>query len=192
MVLDREATCDTLDPILGGAPSSAPSGQPDEVHFLRSLFPSTLLAHLDEIREETPGDRTSQNMVAIRRHIFSPEIAEAISAAIPNVLRLKLLPTMRFIEYSIGGFIAPHTDGPAFDEGSGMQTTHTMLLYLRDTAEGGATEVLESLGGHEVVQSFQPERGAVLIFPHQTPHQGQACGEQKILLRGDFVRMAPV
>jgi len=159
------------------------------VLYLHGLFESgTLLQQLEEMRPGLPGDRTSQNMTAIRRRFHDKEIAALISAALPPSLGLRALPDMRFIEYPLGGYIAPHVDGPSFDEASASLSTHTFLLYLCDTKEGGATHILSEMHG-DTLASLQPVTGSILLFPHATAHWGDVVGDEpKVLLRGDLVK----
>jgi hypothetical protein len=158
------------------------------VHYLHGLFNEELIDELEEMRESLPGDRTSQNMVAVRRRFESDSLAQQITDALPNDMSLRVLPSMRYIEYPLGGFIAPHTDGPSFDEALQRMSTHTMLLYLHSVHDGsGATEILSALDG-VLLQSVEPIRGSILIFPHETPHRGDVVGaEGKVLLRGDLI-----
>eukprot|EP00967_Tisochrysis_lutea_P049987 scaffold61381_cov33-Tisochrysis_lutea.AAC.3 len=166
-----------------------------QVHYLHDCFPPQLLDRLERLREQTMGDRCSVNMVALRRRFVSAELAEQITTSLPRQLAgLRVCAEMRFIEYSLGGYIAPHTDGPTFDQTAHASSTHTMLLYLRDVDDGGATCFLRSLDETtRPLAAVQPRAGSILIFPHGTPHMGEACGTQpKMLLRGDLVLSPPV
>jgi hypothetical protein len=61
---------------------------------------------------------------------------------------------------------------------------------------GGETEFLRSVDGggrggrdadDNVLWSVRPQQGSILIFPHDTPHQGAGVGYYpKIILRGDW------
>jgi hypothetical protein len=61
---------------------------------------------------------------------------------------------------------------------------------------GGETEFLRSVDGgggggrhaeDNVLWSVRPQQGSILIFPHDTPHQGAGVGSKsKIILRGDW------
>jgi hypothetical protein len=56
--------------------------------------------------------------------------------------------------------------------------------------EGGETEFLKTVdggGGDNVLWAVRPQKGSILIFPHDTPHQGAGVGiYPKIILRGDW------
>ena len=61
-----------------------------------------------------------------------------------NPLQVHVLAYMRFLEYdTVGGRLDPHTDGNKICEDTQLQSTHTMLLYLRDCERGGDTLLLE-------------------------------------------------
>jgi len=79
---------------------------------------------------------------------------------------------------------------------TGLPSTTSFLLYLEDVpeGEGGETEFLRSVDGgggrdtdDNVLWSVRPQQGSILIFPHDTPHQGAGVGfHPKIILRGDW------
>ena len=97
----------------------------------------------------------------------------------------------------LGGYIAPHTDGVRMDAGTNASTRISFRLYLSTVpeGEGGETTFLDRLpeacGEGEsprAIWSCRPTAGSILIFPHEAPHQGEACGVawSKVLLRGDL------
>lgn len=52
-----------------------------------------------------------------RRFFESERLGEALLARLPKTLGYsRVMPAMRFIEYDIGGYIRPHTDGVMFDK----------------------------------------------------------------------------
>ena len=68
-----------------------------------------------------------------------------------------------------------------------QSSTHTFLLYLRDCADGGETELLHTLASGEVIATCAPRRGRLLLFPHACPHAGRAVrAAAKLLLRGEI------
>ena len=112
---------------------------------------------------------------------------------------VRVFPHMRFLHYtSSGTVLAPHIDlcrvNP-FSRASDKQTaehrsTHTFILYLTDCETGGETSLLEEVtadGSSPTLAKVSPRRGRLLIFPHQTPHEGmEVIDVPKILLRGEL------
>ena len=107
----------------------------------------------------------------------------------------------RYVHYPRGGTtgMAPHVDiakrlfTPDVIDAS---TTHTLLLYLRDTPpEGGGStvllkgEVVPAYAPDEVLCRVEPRRGRLLAFPHGAAHAGEPVAEgfEKLLLRGEVV-----
>lgn len=134
-----------------------------------------------------------------RRRSFARDraLGGRIVSALPAELGLTgCVSDMRFYDYPLGGFIAPHHDEPSRCAETGRTSTTTFLLYLRSVpeGEGGETVFLDRLPkdcpeGEEprVLQSIVPVEGSILLFPHKTPHQGCAVGgHRKLLLRGDL------
>mmetsp|Transcript_24726 Transcript_24726/g.46835 ORF Transcript_24726/g.46835 Transcript_24726/m.46835 type:complete len:187 (-) Transcript_24726:225-785(-) len=161
------------------------------VHYLHDLFPPEFLERLREEMWDTPVTSCSNNMYANRHFIRSPKIASQILNYLPKHVKVQhVLSDMKFIEYPAGGYIAPHVDGVRNDEETGLPSTTSFLLYLEDVppGEGGETEFLTSVHGDgTVVWGVRPRAGSILIFPHDTPHQGAGVGlHPKVLLRGDM------
>jgi hypothetical protein len=108
-----------------------------------------------------------------------------------------VLPHMRFLEYdSIGTSLAPHVDlcrivpmvgAPA------QRSTHTWILYLQTCTSGGETLLLECLQQPQnVLATVAPQRGRLLLFPHNCPHMGAPVVQvPKILLRGEVMLRFP-
>ena len=73
-----------------------------------------------------PGDTASQNMAATRRFFESEKLGQALLARLPKSLGYtRVMPAMRFIEYDVGGYIRPHTDGVMFDKVQTQTNTYT-------------------------------------------------------------------
>lgn len=108
-----------------------------------------------------------------------------------DTLQLHILAYMRFLEYDqVGGRLDPHTDGNKICEDTGRQSTHTMLLYLRDCDSGGETVLLEKDNPPRVVEAVQPLRGRILLFPHPTLHEGASTVDvPKLCLRAEISLM---
>eukprot|EP00793_Prasinoderma_coloniale_P001233 PRCOL_00005005-RA len=140
----------------------------------------------------------------MRRHYSDAErlVSDALRRA------LSLLPEgsptqahtySRFLHYTTGGEgMAPHVDLSkkkpyACSDVTDMGTTHTFLLYLRDTEIGGATvllrRVMEQYCDADVRAAVRPRRNRLLLFPHPCPHAGEpvVAGHEKLLLRGELV-----
>ena len=169
--------------------------------WLHGLFDDNFLRELCDRMWETPGETASQNMYACRHFLRDSVLAERIFQRIPSHEARKLglsgvCSEVRFIRYPLGGFIAPHLDGTRMDPETGLQTHVSFLLYLSTVpeGEGGETTFLTALPGDggdgvepSVVFSCRPVEGSILLFPHETPHQGEAVGRfPKVLLRGDL------
>ena len=82
------------------------------------------------------------------------------------------------------------------DERTGHATHTSFLLYLSTVpaGEGGETTFLDQLPDQcnegetpRPMHSVSPIEGSILLFPHNTPHVGEAVGRHaKVLLRGDL------
>mmetsp|Transcript_28236 Transcript_28236/g.72282 ORF Transcript_28236/g.72282 Transcript_28236/m.72282 type:complete len:167 (+) Transcript_28236:107-607(+) len=165
------------------------------------MFRSWFLQSLHCLRETIPPSSTSRNMRADRYFLRDSELAAKVFARIPAHVKQRLrlsgcCSDLRFIHYPLGGFIAPHRDGIRVDTETGRSTSVSFLLYLSSVpeGEGGETTILDRLpeqctadeSPRELLR-VQPIKGSLLLFPHDTPHQGEAVGEfPKVLLRGDL------
>jgi hypothetical protein len=170
---------------------------PPGVRFYERAFDEAFCGMLDAAREDAPVSLASGNMLANRRFVRDEVLAKTLEDAMPKEAGVeRVISDLRFIDYDCaGGFILPHVDGVRVDAESGCVSNASMLLYLSTVPEdeGGETEFLKSVqdGDDEssVLFSVRPRRGAMLVFPHDTPHVGRAVGSAypKILLRGDLV-----
>jgi 2OG-Fe(II) oxygenase superfamily/Ankyrin repeats (many copies) len=130
-----------------------------------------------------------------RRYFCDAEghIQEALVSAMKSFFGddddCQVLPHMRFLCYSEPKTaLASHVDLPRTDMRSGLRSTHTMLLYLTDCDEGGATCLLGSLHASDptVLARIRPRRARLFLFPHECPHEGEAVVDvPKLLLRGE-------
>ena len=173
--------------------------QPEGVHYVQNLFPDEFLSRLDALRATLPSDNgASHLMVATRKYFQDSVLAEELLGYLRRDPRFAsishIVADMRFIEYSGGGYIAPHRDGIAVDPFTHRPSTTSFLLYLSTVGDdqGGTTEFLASLddglGGADPLYVISPIRGAIAVFPHSITHQGTPTGDDgnpKVLLRGE-------
>lgn len=137
------------------------------------------------------SDGGSYNMAADRRWFNSERVAQQLHRLIPPELAVsRVLPDLRFIIYSGGGYIKPHVDGKRWDEHTGTQSNASFLFYLTTCHDSGCTRFLSSLTPplHALADVF-PRCNSLLLFPHDCPHEGDCVsgGAPKILLRGDCI-----
>eukprot|EP01065_Artemidia_motanka_P043434 TRINITY_DN601_c0_g1_i1.p1 TRINITY_DN601_c0_g1~~TRINITY_DN601_c0_g1_i1.p1 ORF type:complete len:198 (+),score=49.27 TRINITY_DN601_c0_g1_i1:56-595(+) len=160
---------------------------PAGVHWLHGLYPDAFLRRVDSVREEVAPSTESGNMVCDRYFFDSEEIAQAVQKALPPSLAVRrVLPAMRVLHYTQGGYIGAHTDGVMWDTLLERQSTHSFLLGIESCPDGGSTDFLN--GDDEVVAEVQHRKGSILVFPHKVRHRGSGVGStQKLLLRGDMV-----
>ncbi len=113
---------------------------------------------------------------------FSPLVrADEIEGWTPVGLNERL----RWYRYTVGQRFKPHYDG-AFVRSREERSFCSVLFYLDEGCEGGATRFLEPNG--EVRLSFVPKRGSVLVFFHPTYHEGEEVrAGQKHVLRSDLM-----
>jgi NAD+ synthetase len=117
-----------------------------------------------------------------------------------------LSPLLRFMRYPPGGRHLCHYDA-AFDYGDGRRTLMSVVFYLSDAMNGGATRFVrdgqESLptahrrfddwtrdtGADEVILRVPPRAGSVLVFDHRLCHdveRWEGPGD-RIIIRADVV-----
>ena len=103
-------------------------------------------------------------------------------------------PRMRLCKYGPGGIFQKHFDGPILLDDN-LISRITIMAYLNDIHPdegGGATKFYNRQDYRRNTLSVlraqvQPEAGLVVIFPHDTMHDGALCkAEQKYIMRSDF------
>ena len=116
-------------------------------------------------------------------------------------------PLVRFLHYTEpGGSLPAHVDLSRVVARTGERTTHSFLLYLTDTRNGGETLLLSARDGdpeladkggcapgdRDVLARSQPRRGRLMLMPHACPHLAAPLGpdSEKLLIRGE-VLVAP-
>jgi hypothetical protein len=117
-----------------------------------------------------------------------------------------LSPLLRFMRYERGGRHLSHYDA-AYDYGDGRRTLLSVVFYLTDADEGGATRFVEDRQGRlparerefsdwtrdaredEVVATVQPRAGSVLFFDHRLCHDVQRWegAGARVIIRADVV-----
>ena len=91
---------------------------------------------------------------------------------------LGLPRALRFYRYSPGQRFKMHKDGPWREDGRVSKLT--LLVYLNDDFQGGATDFRDFV--------VQPETGQALLFLHNTWHEGcQVIEGHKYVLRSDVM-----
>ena len=127
------------------------------------------------------------------------ELLETIRTCIPNILQgsddlsswafKKLNPRIRFCKYNPGQYFNKHLDG-VYYESQTVQSKLTFMVYLNghDEFEGGETLFFSSKASDEVIQTFLPETGDLIIFDHNIWHSGKTVtSEEKFVLRSDIL-----
>ncbi|MCB9756454.1 MAG: 2OG-Fe(II) oxygenase [Myxococcales bacterium] len=90
----------------------------------------------------------------------------------------------RFYRYEPGQYFRWHTDG-SYARTLAERSLLTLLVYLNDDFEGGATEFARD-------GAVQPERGAALVFAHGHRHQGAPVVRgAKYVMRTDVMYRDP-
>ena len=85
----------------------------------------------------------------------------------------RVLPDLRFIIYSGGGYIRPHVDGKRWDAATGSLSNSSFLFYLTTCEESGCTRFLSSLTPEsQALADVFPRANSLLLFPHDCPHEG--------------------
>lgn len=94
---------------------------------------------------------------------------------------LGLNERLRFYRYDPGQEFPPHTDG-FYRREDGARSLLTLLLYLNEDFEGGATVFCDTN------QLITPRTGTALIFAHDLLHAGEAVTHgRKYVLRTDIL-----
>lgn len=94
---------------------------------------------------------------------------------------LGLNERLRFYRYDPGQAFPPHTDG-FYQREDGTRSLLTLLLYLNEDFEGGATVFCD------INQRVTPRTGTALTFAHDLLHAGEAVTRgRKYVLRTDIL-----
>lgn len=196
--------------------SSSESGRITTQSAGSTPLPKSISAYENDEKDD---EATSTNS-SLDTQLNGLQVDEKIYTASPcfvkeaSILRVHILAYMRFLEYdTVGGRLDPHTDGNKVCEDTQLQSTHTMLLYLRDCKRGGETVLLEpaattgnlkqagskskinttkldTAGSQQrdprIVEAVQPQYGRILLFPHPILHEGAPVVDvPKLCLRAE-------
>ena len=166
---------------------NAPGEEQGGVFYCHGLADPSFLKQLEEQMDTAVSDGGSYNMAADRRWFCSDEIASRLQQLLPASLAVtRVLPDLRFILYSGGGYIRPHVDGKRWDEQSARLSNSSFLFYLTMCEDSGCTRFLSSLGAaSRPVAHVFPRANSLLLFPHDCPHEGDCVsGDAPKVRRG--------
>lgn len=103
-----------------------------------------------------------------------PQIGNEVAIGLPD--------TVRFYRYGPGQRFKMHRDGPW--EFEGHRSRLTLLVYLNDDYEGGATSFRKF--------HIKPKTGTLVLFEHSTWHEGMVVESgTKYVLRSDVLYEVP-
>eukprot|EP00041_Stephanoeca_diplocostata_P017975 m.372708 g.372708 ORF g.372708 m.372708 type:complete len:1073 (+) comp20876_c0_seq8:209-3427(+) len=174
-----------------------PYGEPDCLgagsYYVDNVFEESFLHYLDELYAKLPDAvHTKANSHNTRRYVLDVDgrCRSAIERAchrLPELGLTKAFSRMRFLNYAQPeAALAVHQDLRRTDARTNTVSTHTLLLYLTDCAEGGQTALRRCKKG-PILATVQPRRGRLLVFPHVCWHEGLATTSvPKRLLRGEL------
>ena len=161
--------------------------------FLTSAEVANLIARA-EAQEWHPalinlGDGVEELDVEERRHtrtyVDDPEFAASVSARLKRLVRSAahdfVNPRFRVLKYVPGDYFRPHYDGE--QEHLGGRSTHTLLIYLNDLPDTGATHFTET-----DIRIF-PKRGRAVLFKQEDhEHEGESpMHGVKLVMRTDLM-----
>uniref|UniRef100_A0A7S2A460 Prolyl 4-hydroxylase alpha subunit domain-containing protein n=1 Tax=Trieres chinensis TaxID=1514140 RepID=A0A7S2A460_TRICV len=190
--------------------------------FLSSAECQFYIDHAEELGMEDCGykhsirraDRTSAASSLVAERLFQRArpfleanidlIAAAAGRRVPlgfsrNLLGSTWYPTglnetFRVCRYDAGGFFLPHHDG-GFTRNRYDRSIKTLMIYLNDDFEGGATNFYCEKQRHyepgdegKVLHSFQPKAGDALIFNSKITHDGaMLLSGRKYIMRSEVM-----
>lgn len=131
--------------MLPAEPKCEISGSERSYYFDSQLWVGAALsAALQSTLELLWCDSVADNSLGAVDITQSSERASTVK--ISGQCKFKVLPTMRFLHYTeVGGYLPAHVDLSRTEVVSGMESTHTFILYLSDCNEGGETVLLDRL-----------------------------------------------
>ena len=96
---------------------------------------------------------------------------------------------LRYCEYLPAQSFGKHLDGIHYVE-ENLQSKLTFIVYLNgsDCFGGGRTLFFHSMESDEVIQSYEPEQGDLIVFDHNIWHSGEeVTAGAKYILRSDII-----
>lgn len=172
-------------------------------YYMDDCVSEEILQFLLELHSSIPEAedchiKKKKNRTCSLRHNFCDgenAVCDILESVIESSLKKNAIvfPHMKFLHYDTpGSVLPPHIDLSKVDPLSQRRSTHTFILYLHDSEDGGETALLKELSSdgpyayHEVIVKVKPCRGRLLLFPHACPHEGmEVVSTPKLLLRGE-------
>ena len=115
---------------------------------------------------------------------MADELWQKICLLVPNMEGWEpvgLNERFRFYRYEFGQQFKRHMDGP-HRRSEDEQSWVTMIIYLNDDFEGGATQFIDPF------EMVNPKEGSMLMFKHRQLHQGDPVTKgRKYVLRTDVM-----
>jgi hypothetical protein len=135
------------------------------------------------------GDGEEELDLEERRHMrtylddakLAADVSSRLRTLAPHVPHDFVNPRFRVLKYVPGDYFRPHYDGE--QEHMGGRSTHTLLIYLCDMTDGGATRFCET--GMRVL----PKAGRALLFKQEDyEHEGEPpISGVKLVMRTDLM-----
>ena len=110
------------------------------------------------------NSRVTFDDVDYATRLFS-RIRQQVPASLMGMERVGANERLRCYRYAVGQRFAPHYDG-SFARDENERSLLTLMVYLNDDFEGGATSFLE------LDKDVTPKRGTALLFQHAILHEG--------------------
>jgi 2OG-Fe(II) oxygenase superfamily/WD domain, G-beta repeat len=101
----------------------------------------------------------------------------------------KLNERLRYCKYSANQYFHRHLDGVYYRSES-EQSKLTFMIYLNgaDEFEGGRTLFYQTKNSTEILASYIPQQGDLIVFDHNVWHEGEVLTNgEKFVLRSDIL-----
>lgn len=161
----------------------------DLVSGLIELYDSLPLAEKTKDKKEGLAPSSVRRYFCDSLKVLCSLLGKVISSVgTSNEANAVVLPHMRFLCYEEpGSLLNSHVDLCRINEETGERSSHTLILYLTDCDQGGATILQKELSAEsEVSCRVKPTRARLLLFPHNCPHSGEiVVSVPKLLIRGE-------